>query len=103
MGAAADEPPAAAVRQFGHALAQGLATAWTPAAEAIRDVSTGREYSFLVNSYKPRYYYWEGVDMVRKLLLVGMLVIAGRGSAAQLFLAVLVSCLSLRLQLVLQP
>ena len=73
------------------------------AAEAIRDVSTGREYSFLVNSYKPRYYYWEGVDMVRKLLLVGMLVIAGRGSAAQLFLAVLVSCLSLSLQLVLQP
>ena len=66
-------------------------------------MSTGREYSFLVNSYKPRYYYWEGVDMVRKLLLVGMLVVAGRGSAAQLFLAVLVSCLSLSLQLVLQP
>ena len=43
----------------------------TVAADAIRDCNTGREYSFLVNSYKPRYYYWEGYDMIRKLLLVG--------------------------------
>ena len=28
------------------------------AAEAIRDVQTGREYSFLVNAYKPRFYFW---------------------------------------------
>jgi hypothetical protein len=28
------------------------------AADAIRDVNTGREYSFLVNSFKPRYYFW---------------------------------------------
>ena len=41
------------------------------AADAVRDVATGREYSFLVNAYKPRYYYWEGYDMVRKLMLVG--------------------------------
>ena len=33
------------------------------AADAIRDITTGREYSFLVNSFKPRYYFWEGVDM----------------------------------------
>ena len=58
------------------------------AMEAIRDVSTGREYSFLVNAYKSQYFYWEGVDMLRKLALVGMLVVVGRGSAAQLFLAV---------------
>ena len=30
------------------------------ATDAIRDVSTGREYSFLVNAFKPRHYYWEG-------------------------------------------
>lgn len=30
------------------------------AADAIRDVSTGREYSFLVNAYKPRHFFWEG-------------------------------------------
>lgn len=41
--------------------------------------------------------------MVRKLVLVGMLVLAGRGSVAQLFLAVCVSCTSLVLQVHLQP
>eukprot|EP01046_Picozoa_sp_COSAG06_P026528 COSAG06_NODE_2286_length_7159_cov_18.500708_2_plen_136_part_01 len=65
------------------------------AADAIRDVTTGREYSFLVNAYKPRYYHWEGVDMVRKLLLVGVLAVAGRGSVSQLFVAAIVSCVSL--------
>eukprot|EP01043_Picozoa_sp_COSAG02_P011915 COSAG02_NODE_448_length_22102_cov_11.767032_2_plen_1431_part_00 len=34
------------------------------ASDAIRDVSTGREYSFLVNAFNPRFFYWEGVDMV---------------------------------------
>ena len=29
----------------------------TIAADAIRDVSTRREYSFLVNAYNPRYFY----------------------------------------------
>ena len=28
------------------------------AADAVRDVTTGREYSFLVNAFKPRYYFW---------------------------------------------
>eukprot|EP01045_Picozoa_sp_COSAG04_P005830 COSAG04_NODE_276_length_18405_cov_14.052278_6_plen_591_part_00 len=73
------------------------------AMEAIHDVSTGREYSFLVNAYKSQYYYWEGVDMLRKLALVGMLVVVGRGSAAQLFLAVCLSCTALMLQVTLQP
>eukprot|EP01051_Picozoa_sp_SAG22_P002087 SAG22_NODE_89_length_21278_cov_16.698758_6_plen_888_part_00 len=30
------------------------------ASDAIRDCSTGREYSFLVNAFKPRFYFWEG-------------------------------------------
>lgn len=42
-------------------------------------------------------------SQVRKLVLVGMLVLAGRGSVAQLFLAVCVSCTSLVLQVHLQP
>ena len=68
------------------------------AADAIRDCNTGREYSFLVNTFKPQYYYWEGIDMLRKLLLVGMLVITGRGSIAQLFLALVISFVSFALQ-----
>ena len=73
------------------------------AADAIRDVATGREYSFLVNAYKPRYYYWEGYDMVRKLMLVGMLVIFSRGSVTQLFMAIIISFGSFALQVKLAP
>jgi hypothetical protein len=41
--------------------------------------------------------------MVRKLCLVGMLVVAGRGSVAQLFLAVVISFVTFSLQITLQP
>ena len=41
--------------------------------------------------------------MVRKLCLVGMLVVAGRGSVAQLFLAVVISFTSFSLQVKLEP
>ena len=75
----------------------------TMAADAIRDCNTGREYSFLVNAYKPRYYFWEGYDMIRKLMLVGMLVVAGRGSVAQLFLALSISFVTFSLQVKLAP
>ena len=98
------------------------------AADAIRDCNTGREYSFLVNAFKPRYYFWEGrvtsspienlvnhsltqffllryigYDMIRKLMLVGMLMVAGRGSVAQLFAAIVISFVSFSLQVQLMP
>ena len=41
--------------------------------------------------------------MLRKLCLVGMLVVAGRGSVAQLFLAVVISFASFSLQVRLEP
>ena len=41
--------------------------------------------------------------MVRKLFLVGLLVIVGRGTVAQLFVAVCISCVSLLLQVHLAP
>ena len=41
--------------------------------------------------------------MVRKLTLVGLLVVMGRGTVAQLFAAVCISCVSLVLQVHLQP
>ena len=52
---------------------------------------------------RPRYFFWEGVDMVRKLVLVGVLVLVGRGSVFQLFVAAIVSCISLVLQVHLAP
>ena len=41
--------------------------------------------------------------MLRKLMLVGMLVIAGRGSVAQLFLELVISFVSFSLQVKLTP
>ena len=40
-------------------VADELTLSDTMAADAIRDCNTGREYSFLVNAFKPRYYYCE--------------------------------------------
>ena len=44
-----------------------------------------------------------GYDMIRKLMLVGMLVVAGRGSIAQLFLGLVISFVTFSLQVRLSP
>lgn len=49
--------------------------------------------AFFAAGYKGRYFYWESLDMCRKLLLVGMIVFAGKGSTAQCSLAVCLSFL----------
>eukprot|EP01052_Picozoa_sp_SAG31_P027783 SAG31_NODE_2629_length_5350_cov_2.286612_5_plen_713_part_01 len=84
-------------------VATELQTDDTSAMDAIRDVMMGRQYSFFVNAYKPRYYFWEGYDMVRKLLLVGMLTLAGQGSTAQLFVGICISICSFAAQIRCQP
>lgn len=57
--------------------------------DILRMTYTG--YAPLTSVFKTRFYYWESLDMVRKLLLVGMLVFAGQGSTAQCCLAVALS------------
>jgi hypothetical protein len=61
------------------------------AEEAVKDIRLGSKYSFLVGTFKGRYYMWESVDMVRKLLLVGLLVWFDRGSVAQVTIALVIS------------
>jgi len=41
--------------------------------------------------YEPRYLYWEAVDMFRKLALVGVVLIVGRGTVAQLCAAIMIA------------
>ena len=41
--------------------------------------------------YVPAYLYWEALDMLRKLALVGLVLLVGRGSVAQLNCALLLS------------
>ena len=51
------------------------------------------EAAFFAAGYKGRFFYWESMDMCRKLVLVGMIVFAGQGSTAQCSLAVFLSFL----------
>lgn len=59
----------------------------------IQDLTKSQDVSFLLNSYKPHYHYWEVLDMLRKLTLVGLVLFVGRGSTAQVALAITFSFL----------
>lgn len=61
------------------------------AAFVIRDVTVGRDFSFVMDAYDPRYLYWEAVDMFRKLALVGLVLVVGRGTVAQLTVAIILA------------
>ena len=41
-------------------------------------------------TYEPTYYYWEVVEMFRKMMLTGAIQIVGTGSSAQMLFAVLI-------------
>jgi hypothetical protein len=73
------------------------------AVDAIRDVRMGKEYSFMVTAFQPRFFYWEGVDMLRKLAMVGLLVLCGQGSLSQIFIGLCISTTSLVAQTRLSP
>ena len=50
----------------------------------LRDVTTmGESFSFLLDAYTFQCYYWETLDMLRKLLLVGLVLLVKRGSVAE--------------------
>ena len=61
----------------------------------IRDIRFGSTYGFLVSAYRSSMYFWESIDMARKLLLVGLMLMFGRGSVLQLAAALGASTLFL--------
>jgi hypothetical protein len=69
------------------------------AAWVVRDITIGRDYSFLMDAYSPDYLYWEALDMLRKLALVGLVLCVGRGSIAQLSVALVLSFAFFALQM----
>eukprot|EP01045_Picozoa_sp_COSAG04_P001913 COSAG04_NODE_66_length_29513_cov_208.948732_6_plen_1234_part_00 len=50
----------------------------------IRQVLELDRYSFLTYAYSPLCPFWESIDLIRKLCLVGLVVLVGRGSEAQI-------------------
>eukprot|EP01052_Picozoa_sp_SAG31_P005252 SAG31_NODE_228_length_19803_cov_29.496498_7_plen_123_part_00 len=77
------------------AVVAALAQAWnietSEAVDAVQSIELGREYGFLLDVFRPGYYAWEPLDMSRKFLLVGMVAVVGRGSAAQLTVAIVLA------------
>lgn len=47
-------------------------------------------YNFLVADYKPEFYYWDCLEMLRKATLTGVLMFFSKGSLSQLVLAMVV-------------
>ena len=72
-------------------LAVDLGVDVSTAAFAVRDIVLGRDFSFVMDAYNPKYLWWEAIDMLRKLVLVGLVLLAGRGSVFQLSVALVMS------------
>ena len=69
----------------------------------IRDVGMSASFSFITDAYRPKVLYWEALDMFRKLMLVGVVVLVGRGTSAQLAIAIVLSFFFFSLQLSVAP
>ena len=69
----------------------------------IRDLVIGADYGFVMDAYDPKYLYWEAIDMLRKLALVGLVLLVGRGSVGQLVCALLLAFVFFALQVRLCP
>ena len=54
-----------------------------------------QRFSLLYAKYKPQRYWYEAVELPRKLLLTGVLIFVSRGSAAQIYFGVLVALCTL--------
>jgi hypothetical protein len=50
----------------------------------IRQLRALGSFKFLTDAYNPRLPFWETIDLLRKFCLVGLVVLAGRGSSAQI-------------------
>eukprot|EP01048_Picozoa_sp_COSAG05_P021791 COSAG05_NODE_4124_length_1662_cov_1.570697_2_plen_186_part_00 len=78
-------------RSAAHHIAEDLSVTENQAAYVIRDVTVGKEFSFLMDAYRPEYFYWEVLDMLRKVALVGVVGLGEKGSASQIVLASVLS------------
>jgi serine/threonine protein kinase len=56
---------------------------------AVIDVQLGKMYGNFVTAYKPSCFWWEGIDMLRKLLIIGVLSVVSQGSTFQICVGLL--------------
>jgi hypothetical protein len=79
------------VRKMAAAVSDALNVTHTEAADVIHEMLLGKDYGFLLKAFRSNCFIWEIFDMIRKLILVGILVLVDRGSVAQVVCA---ACLS---------
>ena len=72
-------------------------------ADMVKDVYMHKNFNFMIDAYRSRMYYWESIDLMRKCLLTGAIVLFGRGSVAQVILALCLCFLFFSLQMKMFP
>jgi hypothetical protein len=59
--------------------------------------------SFLFESYRPSLWYWEIIETAQRLLLTGILVLVGQGSAVQIIVGSLLTLVFMQIYQTIQP
>ena len=62
-----------------------------------------KEIGSLYGQYETRFYYWECIEMIKKMMLTGGLVLLAPGSSAQILLGILITLVYLCLVLKFEP
>ena len=60
-------------------------------------------FSFYSKQYKPEYYFWETVDLYRKLFLTSMVVFIAEGTSMQISFGIFFAVVGLSLQMMYRP
>ena len=71
--------------------------------EKWEQVSSLHLLSFLLGSWEQRVYWWEVVEVIRRLLLSGVLVLFGPGSVIQSAMSILICLVSIKAYSLYQP
>jgi len=67
------------------------------------DPDTEQKFEFVLGDYQSRHWYWECVELFRKLILSGLISVFQRGSIAQTVLATLISFMFFAISFHAQP
>lgn len=67
------------------------------------DEDTMQEFDFIIGDYKPEFFFWEVVELSRKLVLSGLIGLVGRGSVAQCVFASFLAFFFFGLSLLCRP
>ena len=57
----------------------------------------------MVNAFKPKFFYWESMDMLRKFSLLGLILFFERGSVNQIAVSLIISFFFMAAHLIAQP